>query len=91
MVRADGVQTKVHFKGSEDDYIIIAENAELVKKWREDKTIPLIDVVNAFEVFTTHKYARSALAPMFSLARLTAVRVLVHYKLAKVSDISAAN
>ncbi|KAJ9625821.1 hypothetical protein H2203_004584 [Taxawa tesnikishii (nom. ined.)] len=30
-------QTKVHFKGADDDYIIIAESAQAVKEWRADK------------------------------------------------------
>lgn len=61
MVRADNVQTKVHFKGAEDDFIIIVTSAEMVKKWKEDKTIPLVDVVDAFDVFCTHKYMFPAL------------------------------
>lgn len=63
MVKADGVQTKVHYKGAEDDFIIIVEDAEIVKKWKGDKTIPLVDVVNAFDVFCTHKYVCLTLLP----------------------------
>jgi hypothetical protein len=55
MTKGDTQQTKIHYKGTEDDFIILAESVEAVKKWKEDKTIPLIDVVNSFDVFTTGK------------------------------------
>jgi Shwachman-Bodian-Diamond syndrome (SBDS) protein len=55
MTRADTEQVKVHYKGKEDDFIVLAESIEAVKKWKADKTIPLIDVVNSFDVFTTNK------------------------------------
>lgn len=55
MTKGDTQQTKIHYKGNEDDFIIIVESAEAVKKWKEDKTIPLVDVVNSFDVFTTGK------------------------------------
>lgn len=54
MVRADGNITKIHYKGQEDDFVMIVESAEAVKKWKEDKTVPLVDVVNSFDIFITH-------------------------------------
>jgi hypothetical protein len=54
MVRADGPVTKVHYKGNDDDFIVIVESAEAVKKWKEDKSTPLIDVVSSFDIFVTH-------------------------------------
>jgi hypothetical protein len=56
MTRADTEQIKVHYKGNEDDFIVMAESVEAVKRWKEDKSTPLVDVVNSFDVFTTHKY-----------------------------------
>jgi len=55
MTRADGGITSVHYKGKEDDFIVIIEGAEAIKRWKKDKTIPLVDVVNSFDVFVTHK------------------------------------
>ena len=49
------MQSKVHYKGNDDDFVIIVEDVEQVKKWKEDKSIPLIDVVNSFDIFCTHK------------------------------------
>jgi len=56
MTKGDTQQTKIHYKGTEDDFIIMVESAEAVKKWKEDKTVPLVDVVNSFDVFTTGKH-----------------------------------
>jgi hypothetical protein len=55
MTKGDTEVVKVHFRGKEDDFIVMAESPEAVNKWRADKSIPLIDVVNGFDVFTTHK------------------------------------
>lgn len=59
MTRADTQQTKIHYKGTEDDFIIMVDSADAVKKYKEDKSTPLVDVVNSFDVFATHKYALS--------------------------------
>jgi ribosome maturation protein Sdo1 len=55
MPRGEGDLVKVHFKGSDDDYIVMAESVEAVNKWKEDKSIPLVDVVDSFDIFVTHK------------------------------------
>ncbi|RDW84975.1 hypothetical protein BP6252_02565 [Coleophoma cylindrospora] len=55
MVRGEAVQTKVHYKGTEDDFVIFADSVADVKKWREDKSVPLASVVNSFKIFVTHK------------------------------------
>ncbi|KAL9559593.1 hypothetical protein PS6_000688 [Mucor atramentarius] len=45
--------TKVVFKGDDNaEYFVIAQPG-MVAKWKKDKTIPLIDVVQSFDVFTT--------------------------------------
>ncbi len=54
MTRAEGQVTKVHYKGNEDDFIVILESADALRKWKEDKTVPLVDVVDSFDVFITH-------------------------------------
>ncbi|KFZ11915.1 hypothetical protein V501_04491 [Pseudogymnoascus sp. VKM F-4519 (FW-2642)] len=55
MARGTGVQSKVHYKGSTDDYVVFVEDPAMLKKWRGDKTIALVEVVDAFKVFTTGK------------------------------------
>jgi ribosome maturation protein Sdo1 len=55
MTKGTNQEVKVHFKGSSDDYIIYVNDVESVQKWKEDKSIPMVDVVNAFQVFVTHR------------------------------------
>jgi Shwachman-Bodian-Diamond syndrome (SBDS) protein len=68
MTRADTEQTKVHYKGKDDDFVIIAESPDAVKRWKGDKTVPLVDVVNSFDVFCTHKYVITLAGVILSLA-----------------------
>jgi hypothetical protein len=55
-MRGNAPQVKVHFKGSDDDYIIFVESAQAVQKWKNDKSTPLPQVVGAFTVHVSHKY-----------------------------------
>jgi ribosome maturation protein Sdo1 len=55
MVRGDSEQVKVHYKGNDDDFIVMAESIDAVKKFKEDQSVPLVDVVDSFDVFVTHK------------------------------------
>ncbi|KFY35778.1 hypothetical protein V494_05621 [Pseudogymnoascus sp. VKM F-4513 (FW-928)] len=55
MARGQGLQSRVHYKGSTDDYVVFVEDPAMLKKWRDDKTVALVEVVDAFKVFTTGK------------------------------------
>jgi hypothetical protein len=55
MTRGDGVQSKVHYKGKEDDFIVFIDDTASYKKWLGDKTVPLVEVVSSFKIFVTHK------------------------------------
>ncbi|KAI8140974.1 ribosome maturation protein [Fennellomyces sp. T-0311] len=45
--------TKVVYRGDgEQDFFVLA-NPGMVSRWRKDKTIPLVDVVQSFDVMTT--------------------------------------
>ena len=55
MPRGNAPQTKVHYQGKEDDFIVLVENSAAVKNWKEDRSIPLAQVVSGFKVFVTHK------------------------------------
>lgn len=55
MARGESQQTKCHYKGKEDDFIVFVENEKTVKKWRGDRSVPLAQVVNSFKIFVTHK------------------------------------
>ena len=56
MPRASDPRTKVHFKGQTEDFIVFVESPAIVKTWREDSSTPLVDVVNGFKIFVTHKH-----------------------------------
>lgn len=55
MARGETVQQKIHYKGDHDDYIVFLESAESYKKWQEDKSHPITQVVSAFKIFVTHR------------------------------------
>jgi hypothetical protein len=53
MARGNVGNTKVFYQGSSEGFAVFVESEELVKKWKEDKTIPLTDVVAGWKIFTT--------------------------------------
>jgi hypothetical protein len=58
MARGETTQAKVHFKGSQDDYLVFVDDVDTYKQWAKgDTTIPLAHFVSSFKVFRTHKLA----------------------------------
>ncbi|KAF2139957.1 uncharacterized protein K452DRAFT_274549 [Aplosporella prunicola CBS 121167] len=55
MTRGNAAQVKVHFKGKEDDFVIFVDSIQAVKDWKNDKSVPLAQVVSGWKVFCTHK------------------------------------
>jgi len=56
MPRGNAPQTKVFFKGSEEDFVLFVDSAKAVADWKADRSIPLAQVVSGFKVFITHKH-----------------------------------
>lgn len=56
-------QAKVFYKGTEEDFVIFADSASQVRAWKNDRSIPIAQVVSGFKIFITHKYAVSFLVP----------------------------
>jgi hypothetical protein len=56
-MKATGGQAKIHYKGvkTEEDFIVFVDSEEGLKKWKEDKSTPLAQVVGLFKIFVTHK------------------------------------
>ncbi|KAF2662505.1 shwachman-Bodian-diamond syndrome protein [Lophiostoma macrostomum CBS 122681] len=54
-MKGNDVQTKVHLKGKDDDFIIFVDSAEAVQNWKNDSSVPLAQVVNGWKIFVTHK------------------------------------
>ncbi|CAB76055.1 SDO1-like protein C21C3.19 [Schizosaccharomyces pombe] len=46
-------QTRVCYQPEDTTFIIIASNGPDVMRWRKDKTVPLTEIVDSFQVFTT--------------------------------------
>jgi len=55
MPKGEGQQTKVHFKGQEDDFIVFVDDSSALKRWKEDKSTPLAQIVGSFKIFVSHK------------------------------------
>ncbi|PWW75043.1 DUF1960-domain-containing protein [Tuber magnatum] len=56
MPRGNGEQTKVVYKGKNEDFIVFIESVETLNKWKKDPSVRLLDVVDSFKVFCTHKH-----------------------------------
>ena len=65
MVKGEATQTKIHYKGTntDEDFIIFVDDAETMKKWKEDKSIPMAHFISTFKIFVTHKYVCSLPSP----------------------------
>ena len=55
MARGNVGVYKVFFKGKQDDYVVFVEDPAAVKNWKQDRSIPLAQVVNGYKIFVTHR------------------------------------
>lgn len=55
MPRGQAEVSKVHYQGTEEDFIVFVDSPEDLEKWKSDRSIPLSSVVNSFKIFITHK------------------------------------
>lgn len=56
MTRGESTQTKVHYKGNQDDFIVFVDDVEAYKKFKEgDTSIPMAQFISSFAVFHTNK------------------------------------
>ncbi|KAI9719296.1 MAG: hypothetical protein M1812_003626 [Candelaria pacifica] len=56
MPRGNAAQSKVHYKGKEEDFIVMVDDVQAVQDWKKDKSTPLAQVVSGWKVFVTHKH-----------------------------------
>ena len=61
MPRGNAGQSKVHYQGKEEDFVVMIDDPESVQKWKKDRSIPLAQVVSGFKIFITHKYVTKCL------------------------------
>ncbi|EEB05472.1 SBDS family protein Rtc3 [Schizosaccharomyces japonicus yFS275] len=51
-----GNQTRICHQGADGNmYVAILRGPEELEQWKEDSSKPLVDVVDSFQVFTTHR------------------------------------
>ena len=55
MARGNAAQSKVHFQGKSEDFVVLVDDAKAVDDWKKDRSIPLAQVVSGFKIFITHK------------------------------------
>ena len=55
MPRANDATDKVFYKGSSEDFVIFVDNVQTLKNWLQDRSIPLVNVVNGWNIFVTQK------------------------------------
>ncbi|KAK8187469.1 ribosome maturation protein [Phyllosticta capitalensis] len=70
MTRGNDTQTKVHYQGKEEDFIIFVDDIKAVQDWKNDKSIPLAQVVSGWKVFVTHKHGAQGVLDGASKAAL---------------------
>ncbi|CEN59294.1 ribosome maturation protein [Aspergillus pseudodeflectus] len=69
-MRANDPSNKIFYKGRSDDFIVFVEDAATLKKWKNDPSIPLSDVVNGWKIFVTHKHGSQGVLDGASKASL---------------------
>jgi hypothetical protein len=57
MTRGTSQETKIHYRGQNihDDFIVYITSVELLQKWKTDKSIPMVEVLDAYQILVTHK------------------------------------
>ncbi|KAE8379956.1 ribosome maturation protein [Aspergillus bertholletiae] len=56
MPRGNDPTSKVFYKGASEDFIVFVDDTQVLNNWRNDRSIPLADVVNGFKIFVTHRH-----------------------------------
>lgn len=52
-MKGNASTTKVFYQGSTEGFVIFVESAEIVTKWKGDKSMPLTEVVAGWKIMTT--------------------------------------
>ncbi|KAL8822400.1 MAG: hypothetical protein Q9191_006863 [Dirinaria sp. TL-2023a] len=56
MPRGNASQSKMHYQGKDEDFVIFVDDVKAVQDWKNDRSIPLAQVVSGFKIFVTHKH-----------------------------------
>jgi hypothetical protein len=55
MTRGGSQQSKVHYKGKTDDFLVFVDDVDAYKKWLTDSSVPQAQFMSSFKIFVTHK------------------------------------
>ncbi|MCJ1317910.1 hypothetical protein MMC15_003237 [Xylographa vitiligo] len=70
MPRGNAPQTKVHYQGKDEDFVIYVDGSKAVQDWKKDRSIPLAQVVSGFKIFVTHKHGAQSVGDEASKSTL---------------------
>ncbi|CAI7583504.1 RNA binding protein [Penicillium manginii] len=70
MPRGNDTASKVFYKGKSEDFVVFVDDVEILKKWRNDRSIALSDVVNGWKIFVTHRHGAQGIMDTASKAAL---------------------
>ncbi|KAK4626646.1 SDO1-like protein [Fulvia fulva] len=70
-MRGNDAQIKCHYKGKDEDFVVIVDSKQAVQDWKKsDNTLPLAQVVSGFKVFVTHKHGNQGVMDTASKGQL---------------------
>ncbi|KAJ5082977.1 hypothetical protein N7532_012020 [Penicillium argentinense] len=70
MPRGNDTAFKVFYKGKSEDFVVFVDDVEILKKWKNDRSIALADVVNGWKIFITHRHGAQGIMDGASKATL---------------------
>ncbi|KAJ5662541.1 uncharacterized protein N7477_010157 [Penicillium maclennaniae] len=70
MPRANDTTSKIFYKGKTEDFVVFVDDLEILKKWKEDRSIALADVLNGWKIFITHSHGAQGVLDTASKAAL---------------------
>ncbi|KAJ5206380.1 hypothetical protein N7491_003001 [Penicillium cf. griseofulvum] len=56
MARGNETASKIFYKGRSDDFIVFVDDLDILQKWKNDRSIPLTEVLNGWKIFLTHSH-----------------------------------
>ncbi|KAJ5769822.1 uncharacterized protein N7511_001873 [Penicillium nucicola] len=56
MARGNDTASKIFYKGKSEDFIVFVDDLEILQKWKNDRSIALVDVLNGWKIFVTHSH-----------------------------------
>ncbi|KAL2271189.1 hypothetical protein VTJ83DRAFT_560 [Remersonia thermophila] len=53
-MRGEATHSRVIYKGTHDNFVVFVDDVPDFRKWQNDRSVPLSQIVSSFKVFTTH-------------------------------------